>query len=100
MIWYQQEVTCQGKPDHIVVQLVGRYNHPLNLQPDQSIIEISVNKLDNNTGLSHKTILFKKNPSTLLQPDEYIDPDMIKSKYAVVIPKLIRKINKSDISNI
>ena len=104
MIWYSDKIGCKESDginqckDHDnlyshdssrqpSIEMVGEYNHP---GTDKNIIEIN---LSINSSL--KVLLFYDNPSFLITPDDYLDPELIKQKYYKKIIKF-----KNIISNL
>lgn len=86
MIWHEQSLDLT---DGSSLRVVGIFNHPANLRPDQYIIQIILEDQNNNT----KT-LFGKNPSMMILPDEYMDPSIVKQKYIRQFDKCVQKIRR------
>jgi len=85
MIWHEQSLELT---DGSNLRVVGIFNHPANLHPDQYIIQIIL------VDQSNTKTLFGKNPSMMVQPDEYMDPSIIKQKYIRQFDKCVQKIQR------
>ena len=104
MIWYSDKIGCkdleavdremEGEYYNLDsypcpqsgIELVGEYNYP---GTDNNIIEIYLTITP-----SLKLLLFHDNPSFLITPDDYLDPDIIKQKYYKKLIKFRNIISK------
>jgi len=95
MIWYNEAVRCNSD-DNLILR--GLYNE---LCDDNNVIEIIliVPALDSDCS-NNDIILFAHNPSYMIAPDDYIDPEMIKNKYYSKIVKIKSIISKLTLDQI
>ena len=98
MIWHTQTVKCKNNPPDIILTIKGIFNHPSEANGQDIIQILLIISGDNLT--DREIILYSKNPSSLCAVEEYLDPDVILSRYRSNIQKIVDKISKKDLEYI
>jgi len=98
MKWYQKELHIKDHPSECILTLMGVYNHPDSNIPTTIQIILNINNMT--TGDNKNIVLYSKNPSVLIAPDDFVDPDMILAKYHRNIQKCITKVEKQTLNDI
>lgn len=100
MIWYSQQIRCLDHPPNILLELVGKYNHPQTIKDGQSIIEIIVKRIDAMDSSNVSKLCYSKNPSSFGMIEEYIDPELIRAKYIHIISRITRNVAKKKFTDL